>query len=245
VRDLRIALADALGPVYRVEREVRPVDDRRLFIATELPDGPELLIKVLPGALSLALDERKFEREALLLADRLHHPRLVAPRGTGRAGANLFYTRRFIDGTTLRSWIARNGALPLARAVEFLTDILAALAHAHGERIAHGELRSENVLVTEHHAMVADAGMNGALARAHAVGDPGRPSDPRDDMLAVGVLAHEMLTGKPPAPEGEPLTETRSLPDWLEHLVDRCLADDPATRWADAREALASVPPRP
>src|SRR5437870_1587770 len=83
--DLRAALADALGPLYRVEREVRPVGDCRLFVAREVPTGPELLVKLLPARLSLAVDSGVFEREVLLVADRLRHPQLVAPRGAVRA----------------------------------------------------------------------------------------------------------------------------------------------------------------
>src|SRR5205814_5959365 len=56
VADLRTALQDALGPIYRVEREVRPVGACRMFVALEATSGPALLVKVLPGELSLALD---------------------------------------------------------------------------------------------------------------------------------------------------------------------------------------------
>src|SRR5437879_4294851 len=70
--------------------------------------------------------------------------------------------------------------------------------------------------------------------------DGGAPG-PRDDMFAVGVLAHEMLTGQPPAPEAEPLEEVRSVPPGVAELVHRCLAAEPAGRWADAGAALASV----
>src|SRR3989454_1373372 len=68
----------------------------------------------------------------------------------------------------------------------------------------------------------------------------GSPRGPRDDMFAVGVLAHEMLTGKPPAPEEESLEEVRTVPPWLGELVERCLAADPVSRWADAAAALAT-----
>src|SRR5207245_1091412 len=82
--ELRAALQDALGPLYRVEREVRPVGDCRLFVALERPSGPELLVKVLPGQLSLAVDSGVFERGVLLLAPRPGHPGLVPPKGRGR-----------------------------------------------------------------------------------------------------------------------------------------------------------------
>src|SRR2546422_6742698 len=98
--DLRAALTNALGPIYRVEREVRPVGDCRLFVAREVPTGPELLVKLLPAGLSLAVESGGFERELLLLPDRLRHPRLLAPRGPRPAGAVVYHTTAIVPGTT-------------------------------------------------------------------------------------------------------------------------------------------------
>src|SRR6266576_2254942 len=66
--ELRTALADALGPLYRIEREVRPVGEYRLFVATQSQNGSELLVKILPAALSLGINDLQFERAVLLLA---------------------------------------------------------------------------------------------------------------------------------------------------------------------------------
>src|SRR3989441_11313069 len=111
--DLRAALTNALGPIYRVEREVRPVGDCRLFVAREVPTGPELLVKLLPAGLSLAVDAGLFEQELQLVADRLRHPQIVAPRGAGRAGAVVYHTRAFVAGTTPAAWLMRPGEPPL------------------------------------------------------------------------------------------------------------------------------------
>jgi serine/threonine-protein kinase len=263
VADLRALLQNALGPLYRVEREVRPVGDCRLFVACELPAGPDLLVKVLPGALSLGMDALAFEREVLLLADRLGHPRLVAPSRAGRVGAHVYHARPFVEGTTLRALLQRQGELPLTRAVEILRDVLDALAHAHAGHLAHGDLRPEHVLLAEGRTMVVDAGMVGAIARSLTAGAPGAataalcapayvapdrvdegdPAAPRDDMFAVGVLVHEMLTGEPPAKGGEPLERMRELPPWLTELLRRCRADAAGARWTDAAEALAGMHP--
>src|SRR5881275_1455897 len=216
VSELRGALEDALGPTYRVEREVRPVGECRLFVAVGPPTDPELLVKVLPAELSLAVDAAVFEREVLLLGDRLGHAQLVPPRGSGRAGAFVYHARRFVEGTTLRAWLANHGEMPLRRVIEVLRDVLLALAHAHRGSIAHAYLAPERR---------KDGGAAG----------------PHDDMFAVGVLLHEMLTGEPPAVEAEALEEVRSLPPWLAELARRCLAVDPAARWPDAAAALDAV----
>jgi eukaryotic-like serine/threonine-protein kinase len=232
-----------------------------MFVALETTGGAPLLVKVLPGELSLALDEAAFEREVLVLAGRLRQSPLVAPKGAGRAGTLVYHTRPFVEGTTLRAWLARHGELPLRRTVEVLRDTLTALAHAHGAQVAHGDLKPENLLLTDGRTLVADTGVVGAVERALPAGArsgvtqqlcaaayvaPERragaaPAGPPDDMFAVGVVTHEMLTGRPPAPEAELLEEVRSVPTWLGELARRCLAVEPGERWPDAAAALATM----
>jgi serine/threonine-protein kinase len=241
--ELRNGLADALGPLYRVEREVRPVGEQRMFVATEIPSGPELLVKVLPAPISLAIDAPRFEREVLLLADKLRHPNLVVPKGAGRAGSFIYHYRPFVQGTTLRAWIAKNGPVPIARAVEILRGLLAGLAHAHAAKIAHGDLKLEYVLLTDSGVVVADTGIASAVERSFSAGPPsplrGANAGARNDMVTVAALTHEMLTGKPPRPAHEPLERTRALPVWL--------ADWMQAQWTDAGKALAAfhLPPPP
>lgn len=222
--ELRDALADDLGPLYRIEREVRPVGDYRLFVATESQDGTELLIKVLPAALSLGINDLQFQRAVLLIAEQLNHPNLVKPRGAGRAGSFVFHTRPFVPGTTLRAWIGNNGAVPLARTVEILRGVLNGLAFAHAAGIAHGELKPENVLLADEGILVVDTGIASAL---------GKPATARNDMAAVQALAREMLNGAKPSVTDEPIERTRALPLWLSEWM--------RSRWTDAGRALAGM----
>jgi eukaryotic-like serine/threonine-protein kinase len=254
--DLRVALGQALGPAYRVEREVRPVGNCRMFVALDQAAGTERLVKVLPTPLSLGVDHERFGAELVSLGARLAHRGLVAPDGGGRAGSFVYHTRRFVQGTTLRATLARHGELPLRRAVEVLHDILEALAHAHGVGIWHGDLKPENVLLADGQTLVTDAGVFSAVERSCGQGATttalctteylaperragGARAGSRDDVFAVGVMLHEMLTGHPPAERGEPLESLRSVPAWLGELGRRCRAAEPTERWSDAAAALA------
>lgn len=210
-----------------------------MFVAYQIPTGPELVVKVLPRARSLAVDAIRFQREILLLADRLRHPHLVAPRDAGRAGTFVYHSRPFVEGTTLSAWLMNNGAIPLARTVEILRAVLSGLAHVHAAGIAHGDLRSENVLLGDGEILVADAGTADAVGRSLTAGSAATPS-PRDDMVAVGRLVHEMLTGRPAGAGEEPLEQSRALPQWLAEWL--------RTPWTDASQGLAAVtlpPPNP
>jgi len=226
--ELRAALGDALGPLYRIEREVRPIGEYRLFVATQSENGTQLLVKVLPAVLSLGIDDLQFERAVLLVGERLNHPNLVRPRGAGRAGAFVYHTRPFVPGTTLRAWIGNNGAIPLARTVEIMRGILSGLAAAHAAEVAHGDLKAENVLLSDQGVLVADTGIASAL---------GKPATQRNDMAAVQSLAKEMLTGAKPTVGAEPIERTRALPLWLTEWL--------RSRWSDAGRALAGMRPPP
>jgi serine/threonine-protein kinase len=225
---VRPALEQALGPLYRVEREVRSIGPVRLFVVTTIPTGPELLVKVLPAAESLAIDAERFERDVLVLASKLKHPNLVAPRSAGRASTWIYHARPFIEGTTLHAWVAKHGMVQLGRAVEILHGILAGLAHAHAQKCAHGELRSENILLGTNGVMVADVGIKRALGGAAAV---------RNDMVALTEIIRDMLIGTSPHAYEVPLERSRSLPPWLNEWL--------ATQWTDAGKALEALRPLP
>src|SRR5207302_1621274 len=92
------------------------------------------------------------------------------------------------------------------------------------------------------------------MAPEQAAGDPNL--DHRADLYAVGVLAYEMLTGRPPftglSPQSllaaqvtgavEPVTRYReNVPPALAALVMRCLAKRPADRWQSANEILEQL----
>ncbi|MDP3910809.1 MAG: protein kinase, partial [Gemmatimonadales bacterium] len=202
-----------------------------------------------PAPLSLAIDAARFEREVLLLADSLRHPHLVAPRGAGRAGSFIYHCRPFVQGTTLRAWMAKNGPVPIARAVDILRGVLTGLAHAHTAKLPHGDVKLEYVLLTDDGAVLADTGISGAIERSFSAGPPVplrvAGAGARNDMETVAALTYEMLTGKPRQAATEPLERTRALPAWL--------ADWMHAHWTDAGTALAALrlpppppsPPRP
>ena len=262
--DIRGALGQVLGPTYRVEREVRPVGDCRMFVALDQATGAELLVKVLPTSLSLGVDETRFAANLITLGDRLSHPGLVVPGGGGRAGSFVYHTRPFVQGTTLRASVARQGELPLRRAVEILHQILVALAHAHAAGVAHGDLKPEHVLLADGQVLIADTGIfstversldasvrdkaYGAIVKALCTTEYLAPErrngaagvGARDDVFAVGVILHEMLTGRPPVDGAASSEEMRSVPPWLGELGRRCRDPEPASRCADASAALAN-----
>ncbi len=84
----------------------------------------------------------------------------------------------------------------------------------------------------------------------------GAGADIRSDLYALGLLTYEMLTGKPPFDADNPwavlrlqleenpvpLREVRpEVPSWLEDIINRAVAKEPARRFQDPAEMLAAV----
>src|SRR3954453_3119238 len=215
--DLSERLQTALAASYRIERELGGGGMSRVFVATEIALGRQVVIKVLPPELAAELSVDRFRRE-IQLAASLQHPHIVPLLAAGPAADMLYYTMPFIDGESLRTRIDRQGELPVPDTVRILRDVVDALACAHEHGIVHRDIKPDNVLLSRNHGLVADFGVAKALSKATgpssftgtgiALGTPAymapeqATADPnvdhRADIYAVGALAYEMLLGRPP-----------------------------------------------
>ncbi|MGH7518494.1 MAG: protein kinase domain-containing protein [Gemmatimonadales bacterium] len=276
--DLRERLQTALGAGYRVERELGAGGMSVVFLAEELALGRKVVVKVLRPELAAGLSAERFRRE-IHLAAGLQHPHIVPLFAAGEAAGLLYYTMPFVGGESLRARLRREGELPVPEALRVLGEVLDALEYAHAQGIVHRDIKPENVLFSGVHAVVADFGVAKALSVAVAdttltgaglaLGTPAymapeqaagdEHTDHRADLYAAGVMAYEMLAGRPPffapTPQAliaahltrapEPLSHQRpGLAPGLDAAVMRCLAKRPADRWQsahDLRRALGAM----
>src|SRR2546425_458958 len=217
VADLQARLQVALGPGFRVEHELGGGGMSRVFLAQERELGRQVVVKVLPPEMAAGVNAERFRRE-IQLAASLQHPHIVPLLAAGHADDLVYYTMPLIEGESLRAKLAHEGELPIAEAVRILRDVADALAYAHAHGVAHRDIKPDNVLITNHHAVVTDFGVAKALSQASgkssltsagvALGTPAymapeqAAADPhtdhRCDIYAVGALGYEMLTGRPP-----------------------------------------------
>jgi eukaryotic-like serine/threonine-protein kinase len=262
----------ALGSAYRMERELGGGGMSRVFLAEEAALTRKVVIKVLPPEFSAGLNIDRFRRE-IQLAASLQHPHIVPLLAAGQADGLLYYTMPLVEGESLRARLLRQRELPIGEAIRFLRDVVDALTCAHEHGVVHRDIKPDNVLVSRNHGMVTDFGVAKALSESTggssltsvgvALGTPAYmapeqasadpQADHRVDIYAVGALAYEMLTGRPPftgsSPQAvlvaqatqapAPVTEARAtVPPGLASLVMRCLEKKPADRWQSADELL-------
>ena len=209
---LRAALADR----YVLGRELGGGAMSRVFVAEETELGRQVVIKVLPPELAASVSLDRFRRE-IQLAASLQHPHIVPLLSAGQAGDLLYYSMPLVEGESLRARLRRDGELPVAEAVRILRDVADALSYAHAHGVVHRDIKPDNVLLSDGHALVTDFGVAKALDQARqssltstglALGTPAymapeqAAADPhtdhRADIYALGVLGYEMLTGRPP-----------------------------------------------
>jgi eukaryotic-like serine/threonine-protein kinase len=211
------SLQHALGPGYRIERELGGGGMARVFLATENALHRQVVVKVLAPELAETVSADRFQRE-IQVAATLQHPHIVPLLTAGSTGPLLYYIMPFVEGETLRGKLARDGALPVTVACQIIAETARALSYAHGRGIIHRDIKPENILLSAGQAQVADFGIAKALAASASDGQLtthglvlGTPAymapeqatgdgttDVRGDLYSLGVVAYEMLTGSPP-----------------------------------------------
>ena len=89
----------------------------------------------------------RFRREAQSAAG-LNHPNIVAIYDRGVAEGTYYIAMEYLEGPTLKDVIDERGGLEPNRAIDFATQILAALRFAHNHGVVHRDIKPHNVVVS-------------------------------------------------------------------------------------------------
>ncbi len=214
--DLAQRLTAALAGRYRIERPLGRGGMATVFLAEDLRHHRQVAIKVLDPEVAAAIGPERFLREIATVA-QLTHPHILPLHDSGVADGLLFYVMPYVEGESLRARLTREKQLPIDDALRIAREVADALSCAHSRGIVHRDVKPENILLEEGHAVVADFGVARAVAAAGgdkltatgiAVGTPaymspeqaagGRDLDGRSDLYSLGCVLYEMLAGVPP-----------------------------------------------
>ena len=214
------ALRRALEGRYALERELGRGGMAVVYLAHDITLGRRVALKVLKPDLALAVGHNRFMREIRTVA-RLAHPHVVPLLETGEAAGTVYFTMPFMTGESLREKLDRVPQLPVDDALRIAAQVADALDFAHRHNVVHRDIKPDNILLEEGHAVVADFGVACAIARAGGeeleekltatgvvFGTPAymspeqasgeRTIDGRSDVYSLGAVLYEMLAGEPP-----------------------------------------------
>lgn len=267
-----------LGGRYRIIREVGTGGMGWVFEAEQLGLSRTVALKVLRNADPRSLGRL---RQEALTAGALRSPHVVAVFDfCAEPDEPPFLVMELLEGESLSSLLKRLRKLPPALAARIASQVLAGLDAAHQAGLVHRDVKPSNIWITRSLAddvvklldfgivksMQDDDAKGFATTVGSVLGTPsyvspeqlrGLPVDARTDVHSLGVVLHEMLTGRKPW-----ITETVALfreilervpphlsflapevPTALGDIVARALEKDPAARFQNAAEMLAALAP--
>jgi eukaryotic-like serine/threonine-protein kinase len=204
---------------YKIDSLVARGGMASVFRATDLQSGSTVAIKVPhPEAECDPVFYERFQREEQI-GRTLDHPALIKEISEGEK-SRVYMVLEWANGQLLRELLAREGRLPIDRAVKIACRLCEALEYIHSQGVVHRDLKPENVFLDgQDNPKLFDFGI-AAVRRARRLtfgkfssltgtADyiapeqiKGERGNARTDIYALGVVLYEMLTGKMPF-EGE------------------------------------------
>ena len=204
---------------YSVEHELGHGGMAVVYLAEEKKHARKVAIKILRRDFTASVGAERFLRE-IGIAARLSHPHIVPLIDSGESDGQLYYVSPYIPGGSLRDRLKLEKRLPLSEVQRIARDIGAALDYAHRNGFVHRDVKPENILFADGHALLADFGIahasivpggdpNEAITESgFAVGTPAYMSPEQatadqnvtgaSDIYSLGCVAFEMLAGEPP-----------------------------------------------
>lgn len=260
-----------LGP-YKVIQLLGEGGMAAVYEAYHATMDRSVALKVLPR--HFASDEqfvKRFQQEAKLLA-QLQHPHILPVFDFGTAEGYTYLTMPLVKTGTL-SGLMKGEPLSLKQVRAIIAQLGDALDYAHSRGLVHRDVKPSNVLVDERgNCLLTDFGIAKLVAGSSKlttaggiIGTPaymspeqglGQTLDGRSDLYSLGVILHELATGRAPYDAEtpiavvlkhvhDPLPKPRALnpdlPVGLEKVILKTLAKKPEDRYATGKELVEAL----
>ncbi len=277
---------DVLAGKYLVDRLLGVGGMGVVVAATHTQLDQRVAIKLLlPAMMGSREIVERFQREARAAA-KIKSEHVVRVSDVGALDGGVPYiVMEFLEGRDLGDLLERRGPLPVPLAIDYLLEACEALAEAHAAGIVHRDLKPSNMFLARQSddteiVKVLDFGISKQISPEALTANPsltkttdvfGSPTymspeqlkasrdvDTRADIWAIGVILHELLTGKPPFGGGtvaeifgailhQPAPRVReSRKDVhadLERVLLRCLEKDADKRYQTVAELADALVP--
>jgi serine/threonine-protein kinase len=241
-----------------------------VYRADDLKLGQPVALKFLPEQMRDRSSLDRFFNE-VRVAREISHPNICRIHDIFDFGGKHFLSMEFVDGEDLASLLRRIGRLPEEKAVDIARQLCAGIAAAHARDILHRDLKPANIMIDgQGQVRIMDFGLAGVSETfAGAEIRAGTPSymspeqitgtevTARSDLFALGLVLHELFTGKKVF-DGRTVAEITAMHESsprtpssvhlgayepaIERIVTQCLERDPSKRPATALAVAAALP---
>jgi serine/threonine protein kinase len=267
---------------YRIDTVIGTGGMGRVYKGEHTGIGRAVAIKVLHTDLSRNREAaQRFQREALA-SGRLDHPNIVGVSDFGVLDdGSCYLVMEALEGEPLGKRLERDKQIPWPEALEILRGVLHGLKHAHEKGVVHRDIKPDNIFLAQKDGdtivkildfgiakLRAGSGDDPASTRAGlTVGTPaylspeqavGGEITPASDLYSASIVLFEMITGRPPFVEKEPLamlgahvsrtppalaesSPDLELPSGLEEVLARGLAKVSAERYTNALDYVGAL----
>ncbi|GAC1692729.1 MAG: hypothetical protein PVS3B3_16050 [Ktedonobacteraceae bacterium] len=194
-----------------------------VFLAQQSRPRRQVAVKVLLPMASLTPNQlaaflERFRRETDAAAS-LEHPNIMPVHEYGERDNLAYLVMPYVSGGTLRDEMERECPMPLAKIVNYVDQLAAALDFAHAHGVIHRDIKPANILMTpEGRLLLTDFGLVKVIIEGQTpqvrltgegapVGTPdymspeqviGEDVDGRSDLYSLGVILYQMITGTTP-----------------------------------------------
>ena len=200
---------------YRIDSLIGSGGMANVYKAFDLKTSKTVALKVLKDEHREDADfVRRFEREAQAVLS-LSHDNIVKSYDVGEDGDVSYIVLEYVEGSTLKEIITREGALSPRVAVSVASQVLSALSHAHERGIIHRDVKPQNVIITPSgRAKLTDFGIardvastTRTFAGTNVIGSVhylspeqarGDEVTAESDLYSCGIMLYEMLLGEVP-----------------------------------------------
>jgi serine/threonine protein kinase len=240
-----------LFPGYEIEGLIATGGMGAVYAAVQKSLDRSVAIKILPPELSAdAAFRAGFEAEAKAMA-RLNHPNLIGVYDFGEVSGMLYIIMEYVPGQSL--FHSSHGiAIDPSEVVRIVSGICSGLAHAHDNGIIHRDIKPANILLDLNaNPKIGDFGLARPADRkiqedeeifgtphytAPEVVNSPHSVDHKADIFSLGVILHELLTGRLPADDPRPASIISHCDHRFDAIIRRATDPLPANRYSSAHE---------
>jgi len=265
-------IGETIKGTYQICEKIGQGDAATVYLARDLAQDRDVALKVIhPHLAGEGRFLERFHLEAELLS-QVRSDHVVQIYDYGKENDINYIVMEYVQGEALSDSIKRTGPLDVPAALRITRQIVECLGVISAQGIVHRNIKPANIMVTPRRQVkimdfgIAKGLVDTGLTQSGVLGTPyyispeqaegDRKLDVRSDIYSVGVMLFEMLAGRVPYEDTNPMAvimkhlaspipsirEVRQdVPDGVEDLITKCLAKDPERRFQNPEGLIAAL----